>query len=368
MAFGVDGYLDGELKDDPRYVKYFVRVVGKSEGKEYDKVLPYHRCTDKDWVKFSPISSKSKESMQVRKTDPKKGLFCIDWTDDLFVSGEENNLEYQRLEFLMTPCNYIHQKWGYTEDSVSDECIADAQQQQAYLGPLDFQLYFNNESFDQQSFGDESIERKSELIHFQFNADTPVWFNYMVQTNMVSDETQLFQLGESEDREFHSYVDNIKSMYSAWQDFPTEENPYTLYKYASMEINLFKDMRQINRQTYSLLDWLGDCGGLLDALFFIGEIFVNPISLYFARSRIASLLVSMMPTNHTEEKVVGDKAKREQFIKKFGENIKDPKRKELVSNIAREMSSIEKIEEKGYMASIVERCKKSRYHRLLRKS
>ena len=73
-----------------------------------------------------------------------------------------------------------------------------------------------------------------------------------------------------------------------------------------MEINLFKDMRQINRQTYSLLDWLGDCGGLLDALFFIGEIFVNPISLYFARSRIASLLVSMMPTNHAEEKVVGE--------------------------------------------------------------
>ena len=59
MAFGVDGYLDGELKDDPRYVKYFVRVVGKSEGKDYDKVLPFHKCNDQDWVKFSPISSKS---------------------------------------------------------------------------------------------------------------------------------------------------------------------------------------------------------------------------------------------------------------------------------------------------------------------
>ena len=63
MAFGVDGYLDGELKDDPRYVKYYVRVVGKSDGKTYEKVLPHHRCTEEDWAKFSPISSKSEQSM-----------------------------------------------------------------------------------------------------------------------------------------------------------------------------------------------------------------------------------------------------------------------------------------------------------------
>ena len=107
-------------------MKYFARVVGKSNGKTYEKVLPHHRCTEEDWAKFSPVSSKSKGSMEVRKTDKKKGLFCIDWTDDLFVFGEENNPEYQRLEFVMVPCNYIHQKWGYTEDGVSEECIADA--------------------------------------------------------------------------------------------------------------------------------------------------------------------------------------------------------------------------------------------------
>ena len=48
----------------------------------------------------------------------------------------------------MTPCNYIHQFNGYTEDFVSDECIADAALQQEYLGPLDFKLYLNDESFD----------------------------------------------------------------------------------------------------------------------------------------------------------------------------------------------------------------------------
>ena len=90
-------------------------------------------------------------------------------------------------------------------------------------------------------------------------------------------------MGNSEDREFNSYVDNITPMYSSWSSFPTTDNPNTLYKYASVEINLNKNLRQTNRQTYSLLDLLGDCGGLIDILFFLGELFINPISICAAR-------------------------------------------------------------------------------------
>ena len=32
------------------------------------------------------------------------------------------------------------------------------------------------------------------------------------------------------------------------------------------------------RQTYSLLDWLGDLGGLLDILFYIGAALVEPVA------------------------------------------------------------------------------------------
>ena len=37
-------------------------------------------------------------------------------------------------------------------------------------------------------------------------------------------------------------------------------------------------MRQVSRKTYGLLDWLGDWGGLMDALFMIAEILVAPFS------------------------------------------------------------------------------------------
>ena len=35
MAFSVEGYLDYELKDDPRYVKYIVRIYGKRNDTLY---------------------------------------------------------------------------------------------------------------------------------------------------------------------------------------------------------------------------------------------------------------------------------------------------------------------------------------------
>ena len=106
----------------------------------------------------------------------------------------------------------------------------------------------------------------------------------------------------------------------------------------------------------------------MDALFFIGELLVNPIAAYAASSQIASLLVSILPKQDKEEKKVGFNAKRTQFLKKFGENAEDPRRNELISNIARETNDIKKIDKKSFLSSIYERFKATRYNRLLHKS
>ena len=49
IAFTFEGYLSREIKNDPRYVKYLVRIFGIHEGEEYEHILPYHLCTDEDW-------------------------------------------------------------------------------------------------------------------------------------------------------------------------------------------------------------------------------------------------------------------------------------------------------------------------------
>ena len=40
------------------------------------------------------------------------------------------------------------------------------------------------------------------------------------------------------------------------------------------------DVTNWNRETYSLLDWLGDLGGLLDILLHIGNVIVAPLAAF----------------------------------------------------------------------------------------
>ena len=47
LAFTIeDTYGERKHKNDPRYVKWLVKISGYSEGKAYQRIYPYHRCTD----------------------------------------------------------------------------------------------------------------------------------------------------------------------------------------------------------------------------------------------------------------------------------------------------------------------------------
>ena len=52
MAYSVEGYLDNKIKDDPRYVKLLARIFYKTDGKQHEKILDLHKCTEKDWSEF----------------------------------------------------------------------------------------------------------------------------------------------------------------------------------------------------------------------------------------------------------------------------------------------------------------------------
>ena len=123
MAFSVEGYLDLEIKNSPEYVKWFVRLYGIKDSVEYEKIIPHHKCTEEDYKDFYPVAPKTVPALEKIKSGDFRGLYCIDWTDeDLFVFGEEHNPNYQRLEIVIAPCNYLHQQWGYTKDSISSVC------------------------------------------------------------------------------------------------------------------------------------------------------------------------------------------------------------------------------------------------------
>ena len=55
-----------------------------------------------------------------------------------------------------------------------------------------------------------------------------------------------------------------------------------------IEYNMSLDVKNWTRQTYSLLDWLGDLGGLLDVLLHMGRIMVFPVSSFTLKNLLMS--------------------------------------------------------------------------------
>ena len=56
IAFSFEGYRDKNIKDDPRFVKWIFRIYGRKDGKEYEHLLPYHKCTQEEYDSFYPIN------------------------------------------------------------------------------------------------------------------------------------------------------------------------------------------------------------------------------------------------------------------------------------------------------------------------
>ena len=132
VAFGVEGFIDGETKDDPAYVKYLVRMYGKREGVRYERILDYHVCTAEELTLFGDPSHESIGPLEHYKLGGKKRLFCLDHEKmnrgDFSVWGTTNDVNYQRWEFVLLPCNYEHAELGPTGDFTDDRCNRDKTQ------------------------------------------------------------------------------------------------------------------------------------------------------------------------------------------------------------------------------------------------
>ena len=87
---------------------------------------------------------------------------------------------------------------------------------------------------------------------------------------------------------------------SAWTDHPSV-NATGLYKFVSLEVNLEQQKLVIMRETYDILSWLGDVGGLTDCLLLIGKFILKPFTSYSLQTFLLSGLFRMQPLNtHTE--------------------------------------------------------------------
>ena len=69
--------------------------------------------------------------------------------DDLELWGYWTDpSRYQRIEFMLMPCNYVHVMNGGTWDSIHPECVEDLEKQQEYLGNMQLVIYASDSFFN----------------------------------------------------------------------------------------------------------------------------------------------------------------------------------------------------------------------------
>ena len=119
--------------------------------------------------------------------------------------------------------------------------------------------------------------KESIITNIQVDQHLSSWISTKLTSNLLADETQFLQFGFEEEFEFSTveFENPVPSSFNVW---PTKEKPDTYYKIVSAFLTLSMDQNVIERQTYSFLDWLGDIGGLYDALRLIGLFVVAPFS------------------------------------------------------------------------------------------
>mmetsp|Transcript_2935 Transcript_2935/g.4000 ORF Transcript_2935/g.4000 Transcript_2935/m.4000 type:complete len:99 (-) Transcript_2935:922-1218(-) len=79
---------------------------------------------------------------------------------------------------------------------------------------------------------------------------------------------------------------------STEREWPAESNGFrNYYKFSSFWIELGQRQTTIERSTYSILEWLGDVGGLFDGLRLLCQYFVAPIASMALRKKIYKLAV-----------------------------------------------------------------------------
>ena len=67
-----------------------MRFYGFDEGAQFERDIPYHKCTEEEYAEFYPIVSSDEGKLDLGKIF---GLNCIDWDieDPHLIFGDETN-------------------------------------------------------------------------------------------------------------------------------------------------------------------------------------------------------------------------------------------------------------------------------------
>ena len=75
------------------------------------------------------------------------------------------------------------------------------------------------------------------------------------------------------------------------------KDPLGIYKFTSLNVSLDSSIKAFTRETYDVLSWLGDCGGLRDGIIWIGSVIISAFSSYSAKNLLLTTLFRVIPSS-----------------------------------------------------------------------
>lgn len=178
-------------------------------------------------------------------------------------------------------------------------CEADRTKQEQHMQESAVYLVMNQNKIEVNKFGADAFVRQSESIKQQFNQKEPSWLDFQIKSTSVQDNTALIDFGVTDDELLSSY--QLTGPYSSkWQQYPHH------YKFVGVDVNFTTTLHVIERSTYGLLEFVGDMGGLLDALMIMGALLVYPMAEWHIKNTILHALFMFKPRNSEETKVGGN--------------------------------------------------------------
>ena len=101
---------------------------------------------------------------------------------------------------------------------------------------------------------------------------------------------------------------------SSMSKWPSDRESESKYKVVSSYVTLSMDQNVIERQTYSVLEWLGDVGGLYDMLGLIGGALIGPLAAFSLKAELLTqafrYTASLVNAENREKKLNPEKKNR----------------------------------------------------------
>ena len=175
-----------------------------------------------------------------------------------------------------------------------------------YFKDETFNFAFVNSMFEQDSFTEPIKNFIDDQVFFEIDPNQSKKANFYVQKQSVQLEDDIIQLGQSKELSFYQVL-NVKSYHDNYVDAPGENYMIAIYMRSDKMYDSYE--RKVN----DLLTFMGDIGGLSQALIGIGVMIVGFITQKMFMSKIVRKIYHIRKYENIEHEAQTRKTKKVQI-------------------------------------------------------